>query len=251
MVEGVEHWTLPQEVDMNFNQMRTIQKGSIAGGSLAEIEVEKAVIALKKEIKPFILSLGSELTDRTMLAAIVTEKAQSLLDLEHENIERYTKMAYEYAMNRTIAETYGQYVINSNLAIGYTANWLRDNKTANMRATANVTKVVSSIKGLLLSWQGTDRIVLMGLIFNELDKLINQFKTLIRTELQAAWAQGARDAFLMQGCYYAVIENNDPCDRICASRVGEHQVSLYGRLGIELPPYHPNCQCIFLGVFVK
>jgi len=31
--------------------------------------------------------------------------------------------------------------------------------------------------------------------------------------------------------------------------VGEHEVSLYGTLGIDLPPYHPNCQCVFLGIF--
>ena len=71
----------------------------------------------------------------------------------------------------------------------------------------------------------------------------------IRTELEAASVQGCRDANLMKGARYAVIENDSPCDEICADMVGEHEVSLYGTLGIDLPPYHPNCQCVFLGIF--
>lgn len=53
----------------------------------------------------------------------------------------------------------------------------------------------------------------------------------------------------MKGARYAVIENDSPCDEICAEMVGEHEVSLDGVLGLDLPPYHPNCQCVFLGVF--
>ena len=89
----------------------------------------------------------------------------------------------------------------------------------------------------------------MGLIHDILTKAENEWKRLIRTELEAASVQGCRDANLMKGARYAVIENDSPCDEICAEMVGEHEVSLYGTLGIDLPPYHPNCQCVFLGIF--
>lgn len=236
---------------MNWNTARNIQKGSIQYGASAELEVEQAVSALKKKIKPFILSLGSEVSDRTILITTLTQELKNIEELERSRLTELVSFAYDYALNQTLRVDYGVYAINYNLAIGYSANWLHDSKTGEMRISANMTALISELQGLIIGFQGDNNIILMGLVFDLLKKLVNQYKTLIRTELQAAWSQGARDAYLMEGCFYAVIENNDPCDKICAPNVGAHPVSLHGELGVDLPPYHPNCQCIFKGIFRK
>lgn len=116
------------------------------------------------------------------------------------------------------------------------------------RILFNINNTKAEIQGLLLSWNGDDQIVLLGL--NDIiTKAENEWKRLIRTELEAASVQGCRDANLIKGAKYAVIENDSPCDGICKKMVGEYEVSLDGRLGTDLPPYHPNCRCVFLGIF--
>lgn len=236
---------------MNFNQVRTIQKSAVMGGLTAEVEVERAISALKKKINPYILAIGDDVANKTVLLSAIDKELGALQELEKKELAYYINIAYNYSLEKTIQADYGKYIINTSLAIGYNSNWLNDGKTAQMRATANITATIAEIHGLVLGFQDSDPIVLMGLIHDILNKALNEYKRLIRTELEAAYTQGARDAFLMEGCAYAIIENSNPCDRICSSRVGAHRVSLHGELGIELPPYHPNCQCIFLGVFVK
>ena len=132
-------------------------------------------------------------------------------------------------------------------AKGYTSYWLpSDDKNYQDRIIANINNIKSEIAGIMMG-ADVDPIVKMGLIHDELQKMQNEWLRLLDTEIEAAYAQGARDGYLVAGKLYAVIENGDACDE-CLDYVGEHPVELDGTIGVDLPPYHPNCRCVFVGV---
>lgn len=198
-----------------------------------------------------VLSKDKELssTDIALLLSFIQQELDKIAQTEIEALNNALTLAYGYSLNATLSELDDIGFTIPSLALGYNINWCKDGKDYNQRIIANMNGIKQEIQGLLLGWQGEDPIVLMGLIHDILTKAENEWKRLIRTELEAASVQGCRDANLMKGARYAVIENDSPCDEICAEMVGEHEVSLYGTLGIDLPPYHPNCQCVFLGIF--
>jgi len=228
---------------MNWQTAHKISKDTFSIGAGWEAKMEElftVLIARSKE---------EEELDSASLILLLSE-LDKIAQEELNALEQSLVLAYNYSLNATLMELDDDvgYTIPS-LALGYSKNWCTDGKTYDQRITDNIANTKNELRGLILGWQGDDPIVLMGLITDILTKANNEWKRLIRTELEAAFAQGSRDANLMKGALYAVIENDSPCDEVCAEMVGEHEVSLHGRLGIDLPPYHPNCQCVFLGLF--
>lgn len=133
----------------------------------------------------------------------------------------------------------------------YSPNWCQDGKTFYDRILANNNQTLASLNGLLMSGQ-EDKAVLLGLITDELSKAKNSWLRLLRTETEAAYSQGVKDALIALGYLYAVIDNPDPCDRICVDEVGERRVTLAeARVGLDLPPFHPNCKCVFRGIWYQ
>lgn len=161
-------------------------------------------------------------------------------------------IAYQYAEKATtMMEIYTDSIdynfLRLDKAKGYTSYWLpSDNKNYQDRIIANIDNIKSEIAGIMMG-ADVDPIVKMGLIHDELQKMQNEWLRLLDTEIEAAYAQGARDGYLVAGKLYAVIENGDACDE-CLDYVGEHPVELDGTIGVDLPPYHPNCRCVFVGV---
>lgn len=202
--------------------------------------------SLKRMIKAMILA-GSE---PAIVAAAINSEMTKIEDYCNTQLAELMPIVFNTAFHWTIVEEQlkAGIVIKNQV---YSPQWCQDGKTFYDRVLANGTKTLASISGLLLSGQ-EDKIVLLGLITDELEKAKNSWLRLLRTETEAAYSQGVKAALLALGYLYAVIDNPDPCDRICVDEVGERRVTLAeARVGLDLPPFHPNCKCVFRGIWYQ
>lgn len=187
--------------------------------------------------------------DAVLLAWLETELdklAIQAIEVMNVLLEDYT---YQMTMNLTIWTDSSDYnFLRLDKTKGYTSYWLpSDNLNYADRMLANIAETKAELAGIILGTE--DSVVKAGLIHDCLQKAQNQWIRLIDTEIEAAYSQGARDGYLAEGMTYALIENGDPCEH-CQDYVGEQEVDLEtGIVGIELPPYHPNCRCVFVGIF--
>lgn len=227
---------------MNWQAAHRINDRAFSIGAGWERKVMQMFIVLTKDKE---LSV----TDIALLLSFIQQELDKIAQEQIKALDNCLTLAYNYSLQATLDELEDIKFLSPSLALGYSKRWCKDGKDYQQRIISNMNGIKADLRGLLLGWTGDDPIVLMGLIHDILTKAQNEWKRLIRTELEAASAQGCRDANLMKGALYAVIENDSPCDEICAEYVGEHEVPLHGRLGIDLPPYHPNCRCVFLGIF--
>lgn len=228
---------------MNWKTARKISNKTFALGAGWENKISQMILLLLSKED------DSVNIDVVLLLSYLEQELDKIAAEQIAALDNITDLAYRYAMAATLDELDDIGFTIPSLAIGYNKSWLGDGKDYSNRVLINMKNAKSRIQGLLLGYQGNNPTVLMGLLSDELKKIDNEWKRLLRTEIEACYSQGARDANLMKGALTAVIENGSPCDAICAQYVGEHEVPLNGRLGIDLPPYHPNCRCVFLGVF--
>lgn len=200
--------------------------------------------ALMKKLEAMIL-VGSE---PAIVATALNSELKSIEDYCVKNLSNLMPIVYNTAFHWTIVEEQLKAGIMIKNQV-YSPQWCQDGKTFYDRVLANGTRLLNSLNGLLFSGQ-EDKIVLLGLITTELEKAKNSWLRLLRTETEASYSQGVRDALIALGYLYAVIDNPDPCDSICVDEVGERMVTLAeARVGLELPPFHPNCKCVFRGIW--
>lgn len=187
--------------------------------------------------------------NKLMLLVFLQEELDRIAAEELNALNNVTTLSYRHTLNSTIGLLHKIPYTNPSLAMGYSSRWCKDGKDYPQRVVDNINAIKDEIAGLLLGFNSDDPIMLMGLIYDIITKAENEWRRLIRTEIEAAYSQGARDANLMKGAVQAVVENSAPCDAICAEMVGEHEVPLRGVIGLDLPPQHPNCHCTFVGLF--
>lgn len=202
--------------------------------------------SLRRMIEGMILA-GSE---PAIVATAINSEMTKIEDYCNTQLAKLMPIVFNTAFHWTIVEEQlkAGIVIKNQV---YSPQWCQDGKTFYDRVLANGTKTLASISGLLLSGQ-EDNIVLLGLITDELEKAKNSWLRLLRTETEAAYSQGVKAALIALGYLYAVIDNPDPCDRICVDEVGERRVTLAeARVGLDLPPFHPNCKCTFQGIWYR
>ncbi len=222
---------------------KIIQGRSIECCASYEAYIMELLAAITNQVKPMIMAGEYDLAAARLhiLFTFVIEQGIEGLDIGLMN-------SYQTALAMTVDEEEGYGFLAPELAMGYDGDWLRSGKPASVRLTDNITKTNDILSNLLLGYKGKDSLMMLGVITEEIRKSQNEWLRLIRTEAEAAYSQGNRDALLARGAQYAVIENSSPCP-LCEEYVGEHEMGLRGFLGLDLPPYHPNCQCIFIGIF--
>lgn len=202
--------------------------------------------SLMKKIEGMVLA-GSE---PAIVATAINLELKKIEDYCTKNLANLMPIVYNTAFHWTIVEEQlkAGIVIKNQV---YSPNWCQDGKTFYDRILANNNQTLASLNGLLMSGQ-EDKTVLLGLITDELSKAKNSWLRLLRTETEASYSQGVKDALIALGYLYAVIDNPDPCDRICVDEVGERRVTLAeARVGLDLPPFHPNCKCVFRGIWYQ
>ena len=221
--------------------------------------VQQLAFAVVAGFEPQVISLYDQLRMRiehmvltdvepAIVATAINSELKKIEDYCNIELDRLMPIVYNTAFHWTIAEEQLKAGIVIKNAI-YSPNWCQDGKTFRDRILANNSTTLASLNGLLMSGQ-EDKTVLLGLITDELTKAQNSWRRLLRTETEASYSQGVRDALIALGYLYAVIDNPDPCDRICVDEVGERRVTLVeARVGLDLPPFHPNCKCVFRGIW--
>ena len=200
--------------------------------------------ALMKKIEVMILADSAP----AIVAAAINAEMNKIEDFCDKNLTTLMPLVYNTAFHWTVIEEKlkAGIVIQNHV---YSPQWCQDGKTFHDRVLANGTQTLMSLNGLLFSEQ-EDKVVLLGLITDELTKAKNSWLRLLRTETEAAYSEGVKDALIALGYLYAVIDNPDPCDSICVNEVGERMVTLAeARVGLDLPPFHPNCKCVFRGIW--
>lgn len=232
---------------MTANKAIGIGSMAISTGAQSESAILLKIQEMSKQISSGLVTFNNY---KTVMFAFISNQLNLLEAAEIAELDKALIQTYNVSLNLTIEAEASQNIIIPERQHGYTSNWLEDGKNYSSRIKTNILNTRTAISGLLLGWRGKDPIILMGLIQDELDRAAMEWQRLIRTELEAAYSQGARDGYLMRGALYGVIENDSPCP-ICMDYVGDFKVNLDGALGRDLPPYHPNCKCIFLGVFAK
>lgn len=210
--------------------------------------LEPLVISLYEELRLNIEGMVLGNAEPAIIAAAINEGLKKIEDYCITEMDRLMPIVYNTAFHWTIVEEQLKAGIVIKNAV-YSPNWCQDGKTFRDRILANNSATLASLNGLLMSGQ-EEKTVLLGLITDELTKIENSWRRLLRTETEASYSQGVRDALIALGYLYAIIENPDPCDRICVDEVGERRVTLAeARVGLELPPFHPNCKCVFRGIW--
>lgn len=175
--------------------------------------------------------------DVVLLLSHLEQELDEIAAKQIEALDNVTDLAYRYALAASLKELDDIGYTIPSLAIGYNKSWLGDGKDYKNRVLANIKSAKSELQGLLLNNQeGLAAFV---------KKLDNEWKRLLRTEVEACYCQGARDANLMKGARFATIESDSEYDK----KRAKNEVPLNGQLGADLPPYHPNCRCIFIGNF--
>ena len=227
---------------MNATIARQINTNALSLGAICENSIIQLLNNAEAQSIPFILGM-----DYLAAAAHFNYSFPAIVKDMISGLEEVVKLSYNYTLNMTLLEEEGYGILIPSNAIGYTSKWMKDRLDYKDRVVRNMTGIKDEINALLIGFKG-DPLVLQGLIHDIINKAKNQWLRLIRTELEAAYSQGNRDALLERGTRVAIIENDSPCD-MCEDEVGEHEVDLLGTLGIDLPPYHPNCKCIFTGIF--
>lgn len=69
---------------------------------------------------------------------------------------------------------------------------------------------------------------------------------LLKTETVAMWSLATKESYIQMGIEYVEIIGDAECGQICTDYVGEVIPIRDADLGIELPPYHPNCACSYI-----
>lgn len=199
--------------------------------------------SLFKDIEGAILA-GN--VDSAILLTMIAERITAIEEETNEELGKYLHSVYDYTFSYTIFE---KSVRVGAMIHGYTPDWCKDGKNYLDRTLRNNNDLLNDLTGLLLSGQ-EDNVVLLGLLKDTIEKAKNKWLRLLRTEAEAAYSMGNRDALLALGYVYAVIVNPSPCVEICEEEVGSHRINLAdGVIGIDLPPYHPNCKCVFMGYY--
>lgn len=139
-------------------------------------------------------------------------------------------------------------VIDTNVYGKVKIPWCQDNKTYSERLWGHVSQFQQKLafvleeginKGKGEKWMKTAFKQLAGGTAYDIARLL-------KTETVAMWSEATKESYLNMGITYIEIIGDAACGHICTDYVGE-VVPLEGAsLGIELPPYHPNCACSYI-----
>lgn len=125
--------------------------------------------------------------------------------------------------------------------------WCEDKLTFLDRIKKNTEKMDSQLRQVIL--QGIRRGWSVQQMAEELRKVTGmaayKAQRLIRTETMAVYSKVTKEIYLENGIEYIEIIGDAACGGICLDYVGEYLPLAEAEVGIDLPPYHPNCACSF------
>lgn len=126
--------------------------------------------------------------------------------------------------------------------------WCQDGKVYSQRLYANVANFEQKLafvleegitKGKGMEWMKQAWRKLTGAAMYDTARLL-------KTETMAMWSLATKTSYLDMGVKYVKISNPDPCHGICVDYNKNEPILLSEAIiGDLLPPYHPNCACLY------
>lgn len=221
----------------------------------------KADILNKNELQKLFLSLQntkslSQL--ETKLSAAIKEFERKTEQLQQRKMLSYFILAYELTSQKTAAslarhgfevtpQKMQQILEPHKIEVEVTKPWCNDNQAFLDRIAKNCRSLETNLKQII--YKGIKE----GWTFEKMSKaLVEQtgiaaYKAarLIRTETMAVYAKATKETMLAGGVEYVEIIGDAECGGICLDYVGEGIPLREAMIGLDLPPYHPNCACSF------
>ena len=125
--------------------------------------------------------------------------------------------------------------------------WCKDNKNFLERIDIAITDMEDKLHGVIAEglYKGWS-IETMTKKFQTITGIAAyKARRLIRTETMAVYSKATKNTFLANGIEYVEIIGDALCGTICVEYVGEAMPLREAQIGLDLPPYHPNCACSF------
>ena len=133
--------------------------------------------------------------------------------------------------------------------------WLADGKTFSDRVWRNTEKLLETLNEQLISTVATGRKTtdLKNLLQERFGVSYSQANTLVRTELTHIQTVAAKQRYEDYGLrYYEILGNDDDsCGNHsvdCHSMNGKKFLYSEMNVGVNAPPFHPNCKCCIIPV---
>ena len=228
-------------------------------------DYKQVLIKLEKLYKdefPFYFKRGSidmkryqALAHSLMRGGHITQMEQTLRQMRRDlkELQNNRLMAWLILDYQMTAAATAQSVGNKNFILPIDIKkkvlepWCEDKKTFKDRSNYIVDTLDSKLRSVLL--QGIHNGWSLDKMTEELQKLTGfaayQARRLIRTETMAIYSKATKDTYLQSGVKYVEIIGDAECGGICLDYVGQAIPLAEADVGVDLPPYHPNCACSF------
>lgn len=214
----------------------------------------KGNVLNKKEFQKLLLSLSTSKSGlNTHIKEVINQMTDKVNELQRNRLMAWLILDYEMTARKT-AQSLGidynkfqQMQTHQNKQDIVTQSWCKDGKTFLDRVYDNTVDMEAKLRAVIL--QGIKE----GWPLEKMSEHFRQItgvaaykaSRLIRTETMAVYSKATRDMFLDNGIEYIEIIGDAVCGGICLDYVGEAVPLRDAQIGIDLPPYHPNCACSF------
>lgn len=230
---------LKELVELYHDQLPLFYKNDVFN----EREWQKLVVSLSNgrgSIETRIKEVLDNLERKTR--ELHTNKTVAWLMLEYEWISRHTAKSIGVNPNNF----FWLYTPQAKRE-AVTTVWCSDGKSLFERIIANTQDMDKKLRqtiiyGLRKGWS-TEQ---MAKHFRDITGVAaSKASRLLRTETMAVFSKATKEMYLENGIEYIEIIGDAICGGICLEYVGEAVPLRDAVIGIDLPPYHPNCACSF------
>lgn len=185
---------------------------------------------------------------------LISQMSKDVKQLESNKLMAWLILDYELTAKKT-AQSIGDKSFTNTIGLltdigkkeAVLEPWCKDNKNFLERIDIAITDMEDKLHGVIAE----------GLYKGwSIETMVKKFQTitgiaaykarrLIRTETMAVYSKATKNTFLANGIEYVEIIGDALCGTICVEYVGEAMPLREAQIGLDLPPYHPNCACSF------
>ena len=208
----------------------------------------------KKEFQKLVLSLVTSKGGLTSeIKEVINKLTNQVEELQRNKLMAWLILDYELTAKKTAESVgldyrkYNEFLTRQDKQEIITQPWCKDGKTFLTRIYDNTHDMDLKLRTIILEgiYKGWT-LEQMSEHFRRITGVAaSKAARLIRTETMAVYSKVTKEIFLERGIEYIEIIGDAICGGICLDYVGEAVPLRDAAVGIDLPPYHPNCACSF------
>jgi SPP1 gp7 family putative phage head morphogenesis protein len=207
----------------------------------------------KNEFQKLLLTLITSGGLKSDIQEALDRMTHKVDQLQRNRLMAWLILDYELTAQKTAKSVgldyakYNEFITQQHKEEIVKQSWCKDGKTFLDRIedntrTMSVQLRLAILEGVKKGWT----LEQMSEYFRKITGMAaNKAARLIRTETMAVYSKVTKEIFLERGIEYIEIIGDAICGGICLDYVGEAVPLRDAAVGIDLPPYHPNCACSF------